>query len=292
MKIAVTTDSGSGISQQEAKELGITVISMPFSIDEKTYFEDVNIAEDAFYETLKPSATIHTSQPELYTIEEIWRGLLKEYDAIVHIPLTSGLSSTCQSAIMLASDLNEERIQVVDNRKVSFSQKISVLQALKLIDEGKTASEIKELLEANRDDNTIYIGLETLDFLKAGGRLTPAVAAIGSILKIKPVLTIVEGGHLDTFTRARTKKGIKREIIKALKRDAIEKFNDPEGRDCYFGVAYAGNREEGEVFANEIAEAFPNRMDYPITVVPLSEIIVCHTGPHILGASIMHKLNK
>ena len=170
MKIAVTTDSGSGISQQEAKELGITVIPMPFSIDEKTYFKDVNIAEDAFYETLKPSATIHTSQPELYTIEEIWRGLLKEYDAIVHIPLTSGLSSTCQSAIMLASDLNEERIQVVDNRKVSFSQKISVLQALKLIDEGKTASEIKELLEANSDDNTIYIGLETLDFLKAGGR--------------------------------------------------------------------------------------------------------------------------
>lgn len=256
MKIAVTTDSGSGISQQEAKELGITVIPMPFSIDEKTYFGDVNITEDAFYEALKPSATIHTSQPELYTIEEIWQELLKEYDAIVHIPLTSGLSSTCQSAIMLASDIDEERVQVVDNRKVSFSQKISVLQALKLIDEGKTASEIKELLEANRDDNTIYIGLETLDFLKAGGRLTPAVAAIGSILKIKPVLTIVEGGHLDTFTRARTKKGIKREIIKALKHDAIEKFNDPEGKNCYFVVAYAGNREEGEVLQMRLLKHF------------------------------------
>ena len=251
MKIAITTDSGSGISQQEAKRLGITVIPMPFMIDNETYFEGINITESEFYQALNAHLPIHTSQPAVYTLEEVWEKLLKEYDYIVHIPISSGLSGTCQSALLVA---------------------------------------IKNILEEHSADNMIYIGLDTLAFLKAGGRITPAVATVGSLLKIKPVLTIVEGGRLDTYSKARSKKGIKREIINALKKDALEKFDDPEGRACYLGVAYAGNRDEAEAFASEIAEAFPSRMDVPIAVEPLSEIVVCHTGPGILGAAIMHKI--
>ena len=290
MKIAITTDSGSGISQQEAKRLGITVIPMPFMIDNETYFEGINITESEFYQALNAHLPIHTSQPAVYTLEEVWEKLLKEYDYIVHIPISSGLSGTCQSALLVASEVDEERIQVVDNRKVALTQRRSVLEACELVKRGKNAMEIKNILEEHSADNMIYIGLDTLSFLKAGGRITPAVATVGSLLKIKPVLTIVEGGRLDTYSKARSKKGIKREIINALKKDALEKFDDPEGRECYFGVAYAGNRDEAEAFASEIAEAFPSRMDVPIAVEPLSEIVVCHTGPGILGAAIMHKL--
>lgn len=290
MKIVITTDSGSGISQEEAKRLGVAVIPMPFMIQDETYFEDVNITEAEFYQALESHLPIHTSQPAVYTLKEIWRELLKKYDYIVHIPISSGLSGTCQSAYLVANEIDEERIQVVDNRKVSLTQRRSVLEAIELVKRGKSATEIKNILEDHTVDNSIYIGLETLSYLKAGGRITPAVAAVGTLLKIKPVLTIVEGGRLDTYSKARSKKGIRREIINALKKDALEKFDDPEGRECYFGVAYAGNRDEAEAFASEIAEAFPSRMDVPITVEPLSEIVVCHTGPGILGAAIMHKL--
>jgi len=259
-------------------------------IDNETYFEGINIAESEFYQALNAHLPIHTSQPAVYTLEEVWEKLLKEYDYIVHIPISSGLSGTCQSALLVASEVDEERIQVVDNRKVALTQRRSVLEAIELVKRGKSAMEIKNILEEHSADNMIYIGLDTLSFLKAGGRITPAVATVGSLLKIKPVLTIVEGGRLDTYSKARSKKGIKREIINALKKDALEKFDDPEGRACYLGVAYAGNRDEAEAFASEIAEAFPSRMDVPIAVEPLSEIVVCHTGPGILGAAIMHKI--
>ena len=222
MKIAITTDSGSGISQQEAKRLGITVIPMPFMIDNETYFEGINITESEFYQALNAHLPIHTSQPAVYTLEEVWKKLLKEYDYIVHIPISSGLSGTCQSALLVASEVDEERIQVVDNRKVALTQRRSVLEALELVKRGKNAMEIKNILEEHSADNMIYIGLDTLAFLKAGGRITPAVATVGSLLKIKPVLTIVEGGRLDTYSKARSKKGIKREIINALKKDALE----------------------------------------------------------------------
>ena len=274
---------------------------MKHTLKNETYFEDINITESEFYQALNAHLPIHTSQPSVYTLEEVWEKLLKEYDYIVHIPISSGLSGTCQSALLVASEVDEERIQVVDNRKVALTQRRSVLEAIELVKRGKSAMEIKNILEEHSADNMIYIGLDTLSFLKAGGRITPAVATVGSLLKIKPVLTIVEGGRLDTYSKARSKKGItyskarskkgiKREIINALKKDALEKFDDPEGRECYFGVAYAGNRDEAEAFASEIAEAFPSRMDVPIAVEPLSEIVVCHTGPGILGAAIMHKI--
>ncbi len=201
-KIAIVTDSNSGITQAQAKEMGISVLPMPFMIDEETFYEDITLSQPEFYEKLMTGAAVVTSQPTPESVMNLWDELLKEYDEIVHIPMSSGLSGSCQSAVMLSEDY-DGKVQVVNNQRISVTQRQSVLDALELIGRGMNAAEIKDFLEKDKFNSSIYIMLDTLYYLKKGGRITPAAAALGTILKLKPVLQI-QGEKLDAFAKART----------------------------------------------------------------------------------------
>lgn len=203
-KIAIMTDSNSGITQKEAEVLRIRVLPMPFLIDGETFFEEISLTQEQFYERLAQDVDISTSQPSPEDVTKAWEELLEENESIVYIPMSSGLSGSCQTAIMLADDY-EGKVQVVDNQRISVTQRQSVLDAIELAKEGKTAVQIKEILEANKFESSIYIMLDTLKYLKKGGRITPAAAALGSALRLKPVLQI-QGEKLDAFSIARTKK--------------------------------------------------------------------------------------
>lgn len=201
MKTAIITDSNSGITQKEGKELGIFVLPMPFLIDGEPYLEDINLTQKEFYEHLKnPETNVSTSQPSIGDVIDLWNEVLRNYDEIVHIPMSSGLSQTCATAEALAKDFGG-KVHVVNNQRISITQKESVFDALKLLERGKSGTEIKEYLEATKFDSSIYIAVDTMKYLKKGGRVTPAAAAIGSILKIKPVLQI-QGEKLDKFALA------------------------------------------------------------------------------------------
>ncbi|MCL2719669.1 MAG: DegV family protein, partial [Lachnospiraceae bacterium] len=201
-KIAIVTDSNSGITQNESKEMGLFVIPMPFMINEETFFEDINLTQDEFFVKLESGSNVITSQPSPENVTNLWDEVLKDYDEIVHIPMSSGLSGSCQSAMLLAEDYHG-KVQVVDNVRISVTMRQSVKDALKLINEGKSALEVKEILEEDKLNCSIYIMLDTLFYLKKGGRITPAAALIGTALKIKPVLQI-QGDKLDAFAKART----------------------------------------------------------------------------------------
>ena len=202
MNIAIVTDSNSGITQQQGKELGISVIPMPFMIDGKTYFEDIDLNQKDFYQMLASGADISTSQPSPEAVTDMWDRLLEEHEAVVHIPMSSGLSGSCQTAMMLAQDY-EGRVFVVNNQRISVTQRQSVLDAMAMAEKGYTAEQIKTRLEETKFDSSIYITVDTLKYLKKGGRITPAAAALGTLLRIKPVLTI-QGEKLDAFTKVRT----------------------------------------------------------------------------------------
>ena len=203
-KIAIVTDSNSGIVQAEAKELGIYVIPMPFMIDGKDYLEEINLTQEEFYQKLTEGAEISTSMPSPGSVTDLWDELLKEYDEIVYIPMSSGLSSSCQTAIMLADDY-DGKVVVVNNQRISVTMRQSVLDAMELAEAGKSAAEIQTILEEQKMESSIYIMLNTLTYLKRGGRITPAAAALGTLLKIKPVLQL-QGEKLDAFAKARTVK--------------------------------------------------------------------------------------
>ena len=219
-KVAVITDSNSGITQAQAKELGIRVLPMPFMINEETFFEDITLTQEEFYEKLESGADVVTSQPSPETVMELWREVLEEYDEIVHIPMSSGLSGSCQSAVMLSQDF-EGKVQVVNNQRISVTQRQSVLDALFLAEEGMNAGEIKAFLEKDKFNSSIYIMLDTLYYLKKGGRITPAAAAIGTILRLKPVLQI-QGDKLDAFAKARTSNQGKTIMTGAIRKTASE----------------------------------------------------------------------
>ena len=205
-KIAVVSDSNSGITQEQAKAYGIYVLPMPFFINEETYYEDISLTQEQFYEKLEGNADISTSMPAVASVTELWDELLQEYDEIVHIPMSSGLSSSCETAIMLAQDY-DDKVQVVNNQRISVTQRQTVLDAVELAKRGRSAKEIKEYLEETKYDSSIYIMVDTLYYLKKGGRLTPAAAALGTLLKLKPVLQI-QGEKLDSYAKARTVKYI------------------------------------------------------------------------------------
>ena len=188
-RIAVVTDSNSGITQQQAENMGITVLPMPFYIDEQLYLEGITLKQEAFYEKLEQDAAICTSQPSPADVMETWERLLQDYDEVVHIPMSSGLSNSCQTAMVLAREF-KGRVYVVDNQRISVTQRQAVLDALELLKAGKTGAQIKEILEAEKMESSIYITLETLKYLKKGGRITPAAAALGTVLNLKPVLQI------------------------------------------------------------------------------------------------------
>lgn len=285
-KIAVVTDSNSGITQAEAKELGVKVIPMPFMIDGVEFLEDINLTQDEFYEKLMGDCTISTSQPGPETVLEFWDETLKEYDEIVHIPMSSGLSGSFQTARMLAEDY-EGRVQPVNNQRISVTMRQSVMDAIKLASEGFDAAKIKEKLEEDKFNSSIYICLDTLEYLKKGGRLTPAAALLGSLLKIKPVLQI-QGEKLDKFATCRTIAKAKTVMIDQARKDIVERFGGTEtGEGVYISVAYTYNEENAVAFVKEIKETFP---DATLSFVDkLSLSVSCHIGPGALAIAITKK---
>lgn len=285
-KIAIVTDSNSGITQDEGRKLGISVLPMPFYINEVMYLEGVTLSQEEFYERLKKDEPISTSQPNPGEVCGLWDTLLKEYDEIVHIPMSSGLSASCETAMGLARDYNG-KVQVVDNQRISVTQKQSVMDALTLVQAGKSAAEIREILEAERRESSIYITLETLKYLKKGGRITPAAAAIGTVLNLKPVLQI-QGDKLDAYSKVRGKKQAKRVMLKAMKEDFDSRFAEyaKRGEMC-LEMAYTGNLEEAEEFKKEVQEMFP---DYEIQMDPLSLSVACHIGHGALAVACSKKV--
>ena len=274
-RIAIVTDSNSGITQQEAEELGIVVIPMPFFINGELYQEGINLSQEQFYEKLKKDETISTSQPSPAEVMELWDNLLKDYDEIVHIPMSSGLSTTCENAVGYALDY-DGKVQVVNNQRISVTLRQSVLDARMLIEAGRSASEIREILEKEKLEASIYITLDTLKYLKRGGRITPAAAAIGTVLNLKPVLQI-QGEKLDAYSKVRGKKQAKKVMVNAVRHDLDTRFSEPLRRgEMILQGAYTGNPEEAEEFKNEAMQFFPEfsecRMD------PLSLSVACHIG--------------
>lgn len=284
--IAIVTDSNSGITQAASKELGVFVLPMPFMIDEKTYYEDIDLTQEQFYEKLAAGADICTSQPSPESVMKLCDELLKDYDEIVHIPMSSGLSGSCQSAMMLAEDY-EGRVQVVNNQRISVTQRQSCLDAKLLAAKGMNAAKIKEALEADRFNSSIYIMLDTLYYLKKGGRITPAAAAIGTMLKLKPVLQI-QGEKLDAFSKARTVSQGKNTMINAVRNDMENRFGGaPDPEKHWISMAYTYNREAGEAFRDEVREAFPG---FEIHMDPLALSVACHIGPGALAVTCSKKL--
>ena len=274
-KTGIVTDSNSGITQAAGKELGIWVLPMPFYINEELFLEEITLSQEEFYKRLEEDADISTSQPAPADVTELWDRVLEECEEIVHIPMSSGLSSSCETAVML-SQKYDGKVQVVNNQRISVTQRQSVMDAIRLVEAGKGAAEIKEILEAVKFDSDIYITVDTLKYLKKGGRLTPAAAAIGTVLNLKPVLRI-KGEKLDAFSKTRGWKSAKKTMIKAAETAMKEEFSDCKGpEDIYLEAAYTGNREEAEEWKKELEEAFPG---FPIHMDPLSLSVACHIGP-------------
>lgn len=284
-KIAIVTDSNSGITQSQAKEMGISVLPMPFMIDEETFYEDITLSQPEFYEKLMAGAAVVTSQPTPESVMNLWDELLKEYDEIVHIPMSSGLSGSCQSAVMLSEDY-DGKVQVVNNQRISVTQRQSVLDALELIRRGMNAVEIKDFLEKDKFNSSIYIMLDTLYYLKKGGRITPAAAALGTILKLKPVLQI-QGEKLDAFAKARTVSQGKTIMINAIRNDMNNRFGGASPDNICLAMAYTYDLKTAEQFREEVKEAFPG---FDIYMDPLSLSVSCHIGPGALAVTCCKKL--
>ena len=273
-KIAILTDSNSGITQEQAAKLGVYVLPMPFFINGEQYFEGINLTQEEFYQRLKEDADISTSQPSVGEIQDKWNELLKEYDEIVFIPMSSGLSGTCQTATVLADDY-DGKVHVVNNQRISVTMRQSVLDAKLLAEKGYSAAQIKEVLEREKMQSSIYITLETLKYLKKGGRITPAAAAIGTVLNLKPVLQI-QGEKLDAFSKTRGKASAKKIMLKAVDDDLEKRFKEQaEKGKIHIGAAYAGNPEEAKEWAEVIREKYPQ---FDFHMDPLSLSVACHIG--------------
>ncbi len=279
MKVAIVTDSNSGITQAEAKELGIFVLPMPFMIDGRDYYEDINLTQREFYEKLKDGSDISTSQPSPESVTGLWDKVLESYDALVHIPMSSGLSGSCQTAVMLSEDY-EGKVEVVNNQRISVTQRQSVMDARELADAGRSAAEIRKYLEDTKFDSSIYIMLDTLKYLKKGGRITPAAAALGTLLKLKPVLQI-QGEKLDAFSKARTIKQAKNVMMTAIGHDMENRFGDKSGRRIHLFIAYTDNEAAALELKEELRAAFPETGE--IYIAPLSLSVSCHIGPGALA---------
>lgn len=286
-KIAIITDSNSGITQKQGEELGIYVLPMPFAINEETYFEDINLEAEKFYQEQAAGSDILTSQPSPETVMGLWDKLLNEgYEEIVHIPMSSGLSGSCQSALMLAQDY-DGKVQVVNNQRISVTQRQSAMDAKALAENGYHADEIREKLEEDKFNSSIYIMLDTLYYLKKGGRITPAAAALGTILRLKPVLQI-QGEKLDAYAKARTTEQGKSIMVKAIKSDMENRFDGlTDGTGYHIAMAHTQNPEAAEAWREEVLKEFPAAEIY-MDRLPLS--IACHIGPGALAITVSKKM--
>ena len=278
-KIAVITDSNSGITFEEAKELGVKVVPMPFLINGETYFEEISLSQEEFYKHLGDNVDISTSQPSPEDVMKVWEEALEEADSVVYIPMSSGLSGSCQMAVMLSEEY-DGRVQVVDNQRISVTQRQSVLDALELANAGWEASDIKEYLEKVKLESSIYIMLDTLKYLRKGGRITPAAAALGSALRLKPVLQI-QGDKLDAFTIARTKKQGISKMIQAMEDDINNRFGGMDNIDnIHLAVAHTQNEEAALELKKTVMDKFGVSH---VDVYPLSLSVSCHIGPGSLA---------
>lgn len=289
-KIAIMTDSNSGITQKEAAGLGISVLPMPFMINDTTYFEDINLTQDRFYEFLENDAVVSTSQPSPESLIHMFHKLLAEYDEVVHIPMSSGLSGSCQTACMLAQEPEfDGKVFVVNNQRISVTQTQSVLDAVELAKKGYDGAQIQKILEEDKFNSSIYIMLDTLFYLKKGGRITPAAAALGTLLKLKPVLQI-QGEKLDAFAKARTKSAGKSMMLQAIKNDIENRFGgfDESAKErVTLHIAYTKDAEEAELWKQEVMEAFPG---FRLKMAPLSLSVACHIGPGALALACTRNL--
>lgn len=286
--VAIVTDSNSGISQAEGKELGIYVIPMPFLVDGKLYFEDVDMNKEQFYHFLENDADLSTSQPSPGDVMDLWDKLLKEYDEIVHIPMSSGLSASCSTAMGLARDY-DGKVQVVDNQRISVTMQQSVMDAKHLVAAGKSAAQIKEILEKEALESSIYLMVDTLKYLKKGGRITPSAALLGSALNLKPILQI-QGDKLDAYKKVCGVKAAKKNMLEAMKKDVEGRFSDYVTKgQLKLHVAYTTDEETARQWKEEVQSVFPDiaisRMD------PLSFSVTCHTGPGVLAIAASHVLD-
>ncbi len=285
MRTAVVTDSNSGITQSEAKELGIHVIPTPVLIDGEQFYEDINLTQDQFYEKLKTAQSVSTSQPNTLDAADVWRELLKDYDQVVHIPISSGLSESCHTMTQFVESEAEfnGKVFVVDNQRISITQRQSVYDAIKMAKEGKSGEEIHKWLMDTKMLSSIYIMVDTLKYLKKGGRLTPAVAAIGTLLKIKPVLQI-QGFKLDQYAKPRKLADAKSIMTNAIRKDFDTRFKELyESGKMTVAIAHTANIGEAEIFAAEIKAAFP-KCEFTF-IDPLSLSVSCHIGPGALAVA-------
>ena len=283
--IAIMTDSNCGIMPEEGRKLGIHVIPMPVIIDGLTYFEGVDITAEDFYKKQAAGAEITTSQPSPGDVTAMWDRLLKDYDQVIFIPMSSGLSNTCQTAVMLSDDdAYRGKVYVVDNHRISVPQLQSVYDAGAMAEEGKTAAEIKEILEKEALDASIYIAVDTLKYLKKGGRITPAAAAVGTVLRLKPVLTI-QGGKLDSHAKTRGMKSAFRIMLQAVKDDISSRFSHLKEQGVLkVGIANTP-MDEGSLaaFRAEMQKNFP---DMELVYSPLTMSIGTHIGTGGLGIGV------
>lgn len=281
-KIAIVTDSNSGITQMEAEKLGIRVVPMPFYINGELYYEDITLTQEEFYRSLSEDADISTSQPSPGDVMELWEELLNEYDEIVHIPMSSGLSSTCETAIVLAKEF-DGKVHVVDNQRISVTQRQSVMDAIWMRDQGMSAGQIVEILMREKMESSIYITVDTLKYLKKGGRITPAAAALGTVLNLKPVLQI-QGAKLDAFAKVRGWKAAKKTMLDAIEKDIKERFS---GKEIHLEIAYTCTEEAAEEWKKEVSERLP---EYEIHMDKLSLSVACHIGAGSMAVACSKKI--
>ena len=285
MNVAIVTDSNSGIFEEEGKILGVHVIPMPVILEGKTYYEGIDSTHEKFYQCLEEKREVFSSQPSPAEVLDMWdKLLLSEYDELVYIPMSSGLSGSCRTAQVLAQDY-EEKVQVVDNHRISVTQRQSVLDALMLKEKGYSAKEIKKVLEQTAYESIIYVGVETLEYLKKGGRVTPAGAAMGTLLSIKPLL-VISGEYLDAHAKVRGTKSCKKRLLNEMKTIADEFHKNSD--EIYVGVAGSfGKKEEHQEWVEMVNEVFPYE---DVKYDPLTFSVSCHVGPGAFGMGISKKI--
>jgi DegV family protein with EDD domain len=286
-KIAIITDSNSGITQKQAEELGIYVVPMPFMINGQDYFEDINLTQSQFYEKLAEDADVSTSQPTPDSLMTLWDKVLKEYEQIIYIPMSSGLSGSCQSAYMIAQEEYEGKVFVIDNQRISVTQRQSALDAKEMAEAGFSAEAIRDKLIETKMESSIYIMLDTLHYLKKGGRITPAAAALGTLLRLKPVLQI-QGEKLDAFAKARTTAQGKNIMINAIKSDIENRFGGMDKGDFWIAGAYTNNLDAALEWKKEVEAAIPG---FDMHLDPLSLSVGCHIGPGALAVTVTRKIH-